>query len=264
MFIEKFESISAFSSAINSRPNNTVMKNSFSSKNGNESFTGTSSWEQAEKYLLYGWHEGLERAKQLASAEGLKISQNGEIERLKPYLHVTGYAPHVPNAILNVPLSMIKAERQPKKVKTLAIDFVLCVLANVKADDMLKAGLKLMKFILDTEMRGVRVNLNVVSGPESSGDVMFCKIKVKDYKNNLNYQKLAYILGNPSFFRRHMFKWIETMPYDKVPTGLAVGYGKVPEKKHLEKIKESDTILVDILDIIAKGDNYFKNLGGIQ
>ena len=53
-FLEKFESISEFQRAINTREVHEFYKDILSSENATKTFTGTESYEEAENLLSYG------------------------------------------------------------------------------------------------------------------------------------------------------------------------------------------------------------------
>ena len=122
---------------------------------------------------------------------------------------------------------------------------------------MLQASIPIIKFIMDTEAKGVRVNLTTVIGSEYNNNMYTAEVKLKDYKAPLNIQKLAYFIGHPSFLRRHIFKFWETMPC-QVPNGFYGGYGTPPDKDELEKLANG-RLLIDIRDIIRDKD-YLKKL----
>ena len=135
---EEFNSIRKMLGVIERRPNNTVMRNEHSSDRDDYGFTHTHSYNEARGLLLNGWDGCLNEIKTALKA----IQAGGTADRRKVTTGVVGYAPHVPNAILGVPNSMIMTEQKPKKQKVISILFDSTENAGTEANELAKADIE--------------------------------------------------------------------------------------------------------------------------
>ncbi len=232
---EEFASLNEFLNTVQKREQNRVFKNKYSSRDGSKSFTGTESLEEADKLLTYGWDEGFRRVLELEKFAGIR-GFDGTVPRVRPANAVAGFVPNIPNAIRNLPDSMINLKREPRKVKVQVINLINSVHCGVSSDDLMREMLKLYRYIYDTELNGVRTEVRIFSGAKSQGQNFTFSIKIKDPKDILNKKKMCYLMANPSFFRRHCFQWIERIPVP-VPEGMCNGYGTPPKAEDFKGLK---------------------------
>ena len=124
----------------------------------------------------------------------------------------------MPNAILNLPDSMINIERHPQKQKTLDIIYSMGANCGEDAQLFIDAGVVLLTAIKILEINRISVRLKVgfMLGTEDysgkSGEITCPTVLVKDYGQRADLQKLCFPLAHPSMFRRFGFKWLETTP----------------------------------------------------
>lgn len=205
---EHFDSIHQMIQVIESRPNNDVMKGQNSSHSGDEDFTGSKSYEEAKQLFENGYTDVLEKIK-IGMASDIKRNQ---IERRRRVTTgVVGYAPHVPNAILGVPNSMILTEAAPQKIKAISIVAGITENCGTDAKEFIRSGIAVLGVVNTLELQGYRVNLKVAFYcAECGNDRAFGTVSVKDYREHLDIQKLCFPLAHPSMFRRLGFKWLET------------------------------------------------------
>lgn len=205
---ENFESIHQLLTAIKSRPNNQIMKSGHSSEIGDYNFTKTNNFQEAEELFKTGYTEILP---QIKTGLDKNIETMNVENRRRIKTGVFGYAPHVPNAILGLPNSMILTESQPQKVKTISIVVEICENWTVKAEEFIKSGIAALSVINTLELKGYRVALKVAFFSAKEGnEYAFATVKVKDYREHMDLQKLCFPLAHPSMFRRFGFKWLET------------------------------------------------------
>lgn len=219
---ENFDSIHQMLSVIESRKNNKVMEYNNSSSSGSYSFTLTYSYDEAHELFENGYTEILDEIKTGVSAN-VKKTQN--VNRRTVRTNVIGYAPHVPNAILGLPNSMIMTEQQPQKIKTVSIVVGITQNCGTDAKEFVKSGIAALGVVNTLELRGYRVALKVAFFcAEADYERTFCTVKVKDYREHMDIQKLCFPLAHPSMFRRFGFKWLETSP-DVKDNGWSGDYG---------------------------------------
>ena len=75
----------------------------------------------------------------------------------------------------------------------------------------------------------------------------FATVKVKDYREHMDLQKLCFPLAHPSMFRRFGFKWLETVP-GLTEVGWSFGYGRTVKnyKKFKKHFMKENEFLIDL------------------
>lgn len=206
-FLEKFESISEFQRAINTREVHEFYKDILSSENATKTFTGTESYEEAENMLLHG-DKGI--AAKLVECNGKRMN---EAKKNTIYNSPVGFVPNIPNYLSGRPDNMFAVKTQTyKSCKVLNVCVNSAVSFDVTTKDIIAFNQKLLNVVYTLEKRGYRLNLyvGVVAEFLRSKNIGACFIKVKDSGKLLNVTNVAYPLCNASFLRRHFFKWVET------------------------------------------------------
>lgn len=208
VIVEKFDSIGQMLDTIESRPNNSIMKNCNSSIDPDYDFTLTHSYDEAVKLFRYGYTNPL---KQIKNVLDKKIANTQIRNRRIVSTGVVGYTPHVPNAILGLPNSMINTTVIPHKQKAVSIVYAPTGNGDISALALRKAGIALLSVINTMELNGIRVNLSICPKCSAEGDEYgIVMVKVKDYREHMDLQKLMFPVVHPSMFRRFGFKWLET------------------------------------------------------
>ena len=206
-FLEKFESISEFQRAINTREVHEFYKDILSSENATKTFTGTESYEEAENLLSYG---DKSIAAKLVECNGKRMN---EANKSTIYNSPIGFVPNVPNYLSGRPDNMFSVKTQTyKSCKVLNVCVNSAVSCDVTTKDIIAFNQKLLNVVYTLEKRGYRLNLyvGVVAEFSKSKNIGSCFIKVKDSGKLMNVTNVAYPLCNASFLRRHFFKWVET------------------------------------------------------
>lgn len=250
---EHFDSIHQMLSVIDSRPNNSIMAGKYSSHDSGKDFTGTDSYEEAKWLFENGYTEILPEIK-----HGISVNYEKSQTALRRTVRtgVVGYTPHVPNAIMGLPNSMIYMDKVPQKTKTVSIVVSITESGSVEAKEFVKSGITTISVVNALELRGYRCELKVDFFDGEEGDEMtFATVKVKDYREHMDLQKLCFPLAHPSMFRRFGFKWLETVP-GLTKSGWSFGYGRTVKnyqkfKKHFMKENE---FLIDLK--LTKKYNY--------
>ncbi len=223
IFKETFESLNDMIRIIESRPNNDAMKFDNSSYTGDKEFTMTSSYDEAKYLLRYGYKDVLEKMK--VGVNNTLKKTNVE-QRRRITTNVMGYAPHVPNAILGLPNSMILTERKPQKTKAVSIVVGITENAGCSAETIVNSGVAALSVVNALELNGCRVNLKVAfKVSRMNNERAYAMVKIKDYREHLDLQKICFPMAHPSMFRRFGFKWLETVP-GLTNSGWSYGYGQ--------------------------------------
>lgn len=228
---EHFDTIYGFLNVSKSRPNNTAMKGEHSStESGNKDWYGTKTYEEAEDLFRNGYTEILKDVLDGISENERLHHEYSSTPKMIPRNQIVGYAPHVPNAIIGIPESMIYTERTIHKQKTIDITYSGCANCCITGEQLKKAGIALLSAIKIIETMGIYINLDLAAFiSEAGSEITNPTINLKKYHERLDIQKLCFPLANPSMLRRFGFKWLETNP-DVTSTSYRGGYGHAIEK----------------------------------
>lgn len=224
--VESYESITHFLKVLKSRDVNSVFADEVLSSHKNETgrFYGNDcpSYDKAVEFLSNGYNVNLDKFK--AATYDMQLA--GEVQKVRPYNHVVGFLPNVPNALQGLPLSMIQLERQPQKIKSISILYSPSVSGDVDAKVVLQAGEALLKVINSYEMQGYGVELKLLARCSMCRDSKaFLVLDLKGYGERLDLKKLTFPLVHASMQRRIGFYWMETCP-SITETAFADGYGR--------------------------------------
>lgn len=223
--VEHFDSLNEFIATINKRPTTANYTKLYGTNidgmpsHGSYGLDyGTRGWAEADGLLRNGYSEG---AKAMLD-EGHGINVDELQQRKKFAIDRVGSMPHVPNAIIGLPKNMVRRVNEPKRTKAITIYYDFSASADVSADSLATGGRNIYATVRYLEQRGYRVQLccmiacceiryRTVHGNRSRyTHVAMMSVKIKDYQQAINPLMIAYPVTHPSFFRRHIFRWIET------------------------------------------------------
>lgn len=201
-FFEKYDNIITFAESLN-RPRKGFMADD---PKTNPSFIGIDSAEKADDLLLNG---DVETAKKISAITCKQTPQSTKIRIINaPY----GFVPNVPRFLSGRPDNMYNVKAQTyKNTKVLTLVYFVGASWQIKADDLAKAGAKLLRVIATLES-SYRINLHVsyLFLTEDRKNKLSLFVKIKDSGKPLNLAKVAYPIAHPSFFRYHLWKWADT------------------------------------------------------
>lgn len=213
VIFEHFKTLNELTETIEKRPLNKVFAGerpySETLAPKNDPFYYSASYDDASELLKSGYREPLERMK----AEILKVEKNAPTPRQKRFKSISGYAPHVPNAIQGIPLSMFNRKNTPKPSKTIHLLYGFSAVGRTRAEDLIKGGVMFISLVNSLERAGYRVKIDIVRcTTTSTRNAIGYTCNLKEYSQPLNLLKLCYPLVHPSMLRRTSFKWCETLP----------------------------------------------------
>lgn len=202
-YFEKYDNIITFAESLN-RPRKGFMADD---PKTNPSFIGIDSAEKADDLLLNG---DVETAKKINTFACKQTPQSTKTRIINaPY----GFVPNVPRFLSGRPDNMYNVKAQTyKSTKVLTLVYFVGASWQIKADDLAKAGAKLLRVIATLESKGYRINLHVsyLFLTEDRKNKLSLFVKIKDSGKPLNLAKVAYPIAHPSFFRFHLWKWADT------------------------------------------------------
>lgn len=223
---KRYESLKAFNDYLNAGTTQPAFSD-HSHTNG-EHFTGTNSYEDAERKMMQGDSE-LQKKIEAAGVAQTRIKVQRRVQRRQTYSSVVGAVPNVPAYISGAPNSMIAQRMVKTKKKVLNIGYSMTSSGDVDKNDIIKASAKVVSAILNIEASGVRVNLYTLFCAKKQSHTIGLSLKVKNACRKIDTLRMAYPLAHSSFLRRQCFRWEEVT--ESVPDCYACGYGYVPESK---------------------------------
>lgn len=263
---EEFDNINYLLSTLENRKNNSIMKNENSSNTGNYNFTRTNSYEEAVTMLRTGYKEVLPQIQSLIKKNNLIKYSN--LKRKQQNMYV-GFVPNVPNVLQNKPDSMINiiSSYQKKKIKN--IIYAIGANAMTSPDIFVRAGVALVSAINTLELSGISTRLLVGFMTAEKGNELVCStLKIKDYGERFNIEKICFPLIHPSMFRRIGFKWLETC-LNLTESGFSCGYGSSPKLDLLKEnlVQDEATVVLNtssIADMNFKVESILKEFGFVN
>lgn len=190
LYREDFGSIYSLLNTINNRENNSFMRNEDSSQeHGNEEWSGTSSYEEAQSLLIHGYEDPIKSIKSnLAKNKKLTSKIYSLIPKPIAQNRVVGF---VPNALRGLPESMITMEKLHKKRKTISIIYATGGSCGVESDVLTSAGAALVSAVNLIELSGVQTELSIGFMPtKKTKQIIFPTVKIKSYGERFSLQKI--------------------------------------------------------------------------
>ena len=240
-YFEEFSSLKDFREGL-ARPMTGRFVEKHSSDDIRKVWFGTHTWEDAEELLANGYDVGAEKLMKKV------LSIHNTAQRPRQVASVVGYSPIVPNALRGVPKTMFATKSAPKVVPLRKVFIVNTAGALIEADKLLESGAVMLNVCNQLEMAGVRTQ--IVSIPKFSYTVnkkrevysLGCSIKLKDYREQFSFKKMAYVIAHVSMFRRHGFRYVETCGAkvsfkNRFVTTYGISYARV-QKETVDKLKE--------------------------
>lgn len=211
---EKFESLTAFAAALDSRPMAdwaTKYQSSIDKSPQKTKACATSSYQEANMLLLNG---DKENAKKLVDAKKHHRVNISSVRRQNSvYNAPVGFTPNIPAYLTGTPNSMLNIHQVPKKNSKVITLVINCAASwQTSAEDIISFGANVVALIQLLETKGYRLNLyasSICYFEKSGKNKGLLLVKIKDAGKPLNVTNITYPLVNPSFLRRHGFAWTE-------------------------------------------------------
>lgn len=198
-------------------------------------FCGTPTYQHANDLLLYGDRELAAQIEKSGLAK-TRARLHANAQTIKTEASVVGFMPHVPNFVAGVPLTMIQATRTERRRKAVSIVYDVTAHCGISKEEMIETASRVLSAVMMIEAAGERVNLYAAAAVTGHGAKVAALVRVKSCDKKLDPVRCAYPLVNPSFLRRHFFRFIENE--NGVPSGYVNGYGHAlpSPRKDLEEI----------------------------
>ena len=224
VIFDKFDSVEQFSNWLQSTPQTAKGKELNKSITNSFSFTGTTSFEEAQNLLKYG--DKVNADKIASTIRKIKAKGKGNSTRNSLYNSPCGFMPVVPKVLAGDPQNMLAIKKQSyNSTKVLNVAYNATVSGSTSKESILKTAAKVANVIASLEKNGYRINMYVclsVCSPYDDRIKAIAIIKIKDSGKYLDTLRIAYPLVNPSFLRRHIFAYLERLDGYKL---VRNGYG---------------------------------------
>lgn len=261
---ENFKSVYEFEKALAERPVNKAFKefgkNPTSHKTTDSEWFQTGSYSEADDLLTRGWNAKVDEVKK--SCE--KFASTIAVKHRKLFVDYVGVMPCVPSAIKGYPKAMINVTKKTnlEKQRTKHIIFDNTANGGTSGEQLLKAGLTVLQLAMILDKSNVKTKIDMLPiTTYDNGRFFGCSVTIKDYRQPFNYLKMAYPIANPSFFRRHGFRWLETLENNEMSSSFVSGYGgeifgrnETEEYLKWAGLRKDDVILINHRD--CRNANY--------
>lgn len=251
----KFESISDLVNTIQHSCVNPIFENPDEQRSamGNERFTGTFSYEEAENMLLHGWDY---MSKELTRR--LNVQNNGMVTKQKNVYDVVGYQTSVPRYLQGIPTNMIRQKQVKIKNKVIVLNKSIGYSCKVKKEQIIEESVKALQLVRSLEAKGYKVELNIVCiiGDDrrviryDNSDINGIAIKIclKRASQRLNIKQTAFPLVHPSMLRRIILRLIErSEECNRIQYLSCYGYPVMPEHKIYKELFKGEYLIPAIV-----------------
>lgn len=243
---EYFPSIHHMLTCLDGRRNNSGMHDQYSSESSDESeWFGTRTYDEAVKLLTCGYTDILDRLS-LGINKAMKSLNDYDCRKSYIIEDVQGASPIIPNYLMGLPNTMSYRQPVVKKIKTIDIIYAPTANAGSSSESFIEAGIAVLSAIKAIERTNISIKLDCMfKNSFAEKHAVIGRVRVKNYRDRLDLQKLCFPIAHSSMLRRIGFKFLETVP-DLTYTGFRGGYGRSPELEELEgyyKLPENTVLL---------------------
>lgn len=213
----------------------------------NGTWYGTKTFDEAEMLLKHGDKASADK---LAgkTAEKVALKLRG-VESIRPTIKndIVGGSVNVGALLSGSPRCMRRrvVGKQQTKSKIINIVYSSTVGSSVQAAEITEVNANVVAAIVALERAGYRVNLYVNYSADHNTEGFSVTIKIKSSDSYLNIINMSYILINPSFLRRHVFRYIETRQF-KAKKYWPDKYGRVRREESYFKEHNNNNFKYDV------------------
>lgn len=247
VLVEKFNSIHELINTVKERPvHSWVGHASRDGKHDGDSWVGKITFQDAIKFIQFGWDKPLPEFK--AAIKKLDDKKLKDTKKPVIFKAVAGFKPIVPNALKGLPKSMMGKKLMTKKSKIVNVMVEISKSSHHSHSEVVEKSIEILSHLYNLERQGWRVRLSMLgthAQPEGRGKQMGWLLPIKHENQLFDIKKLMFPLVHSAMLRMISFDW-----YESVPGGEEVsGYGKATYHWPADEKKA-------YLDVFG-GDNYY-------
>lgn len=225
-FIKKFDSLYEYENYL-SRGKTQRGFEGESSFNNDASFTGTSSYEEANVLLMHGDHEMSSRIRERIPENMYGVQSVMQACGTQTHMQrgAVGYRVNIGAFLSGSKKCMLRKVRQKVQQPVITLCYNNGICSGISTEEAIDVNSRVMAAVMEIERQGIRVNLYVsqLSKENNGAYVAGPILRIKDADQLLDSEKMGYPLCSPSILRRHKFRFIEIHP--NVPLAFADTYG---------------------------------------
>lgn len=199
-------------------------------------FSGTASFEEAWNLCRFTQDEGYEKF--FLGLNSLRLKRSETLKKKESY-NVVGYSPNVSKLLSGNPCNMRIHRNQVKRSK-ITVHVECSYSAFTEKQQVINRGICIINLIEYLEKQGFDVCFQLEATMVSDYQMIKINVPIKREEERLNVKLSYFPLVNPSFFRRLIFRAIETI--QGLDSSWALGYG-YPYKKSDEEIMTMDNTI---------------------
>lgn len=193
------------------RPTTRSLSVCHSQMTSNQDWSGSSSWGEADNLLANGCPD-LERTIRGMASE-ITDAAGSYVQAIELDYDYSGEGVDIGQYLNNEPACFYRAEDTRKVgIRILKIGLNCSMSSSVSARSIQIKGAAFCVLMDALENAGYRCEVRVTQSIRAMGGKGIIRVPVKLAAEPLDLARLAYILAHPSFLRRHMFRFEETMP----------------------------------------------------
>lgn len=246
-YINKFGSLGEFIEAAR-RPSAADAKSSKREGNGGKDFTGTSTFDEAVDLAVRGWPEGRDKLMTVLSTAQASMTFTPSLT-----MDVAGAYPIPALAAAGDPCSMVDLAPTEERVRPIVrLVIQRGASAAYTVDEFTVYGAAVLSYIDGLEASGYRCEITTAfcSDLKSDGSSVTTCV-VKRAEEQMEIDRMAYVLAHPSFFRRICFAVLEsTEGLAKVLNRNGYGFSRNPSAEDFDR----DQVLVPGVNNVAPGN----------
>lgn len=200
-----------------------------SSVTGDESFTGSASWNECLTLARDGWEEGAERVNALANVLVDRVTSLIEVPEVVMADEGTAFDMGLAlDGEEECWFSTVPTYSDGPGSKVTRIVFNCIASAGISTKVIIARGSACLALALILEQLGRPVELVLACSDDGTGGIAEAYVTVKEAGDPLDVQRVAFITAHPSTLRRLMFRWLEQLP-DGMSGRCSGGYGRCVE-----------------------------------
>lgn len=221
---------------------------------------GVSSYEEALELLKLGYQPTVDKFK-----SGIKTNRMGSGKRISFENNVHGFAPIVPLALKGVPNSMVNMTMKPIKCKVIDVYYDMGVNSFTSADEIIKAGQKLLGTIMELEKQGYRFNLYAMQSYNRDEKTDILCVKIKNSDKPIDLKRISFPLTHPGFFRVIGFDWQGKSPVTRyLGSGRGRALTSILDDKYTKSFAEqtfgNNAVYISCNSINKKDEEHIKEV----
>lgn len=207
-FAKSFQSLDEFAEYLDRVEVQPMFTERQASRDGSKKFTSTESFEESCDLLRFGDRDNARRLGAGVAVPGA-VTESIRARRVRC---VAGSSVNVAAALSGRPKSMYKIVRKSVPAKVVNLAYNMDIDFRVPTSEIVRVSAKIANAVLSLEKAGYQVNLYACCVSYANEEAAGCFVRVKSAGQYIDITRLAYCLVNPSFLRRSVFRFIETLP----------------------------------------------------